>query len=219
MRVSALHCFRLLGILTLSSFLSCSKAPSGGSEAPAKSKKPKATKDTGDDASSSDKSEGTAGKPCWEKVLQTEAAKACQGIYAYSSASCAINLKKDASCSKEIVAAKYGNATLEGKPASATLDQWASDGFEFNQCSTGSDGKLYVYLIKKVFTAGEGTASDSYSISDKKLGPSGALLDSINLKSGGKLQSFSCDDDSASPSGSPSPSASPNASSGDLESM
>ncbi len=187
--------------------VACSPAPSSA-PAPAakKSKTNSNTTQTDGSQSTGDLSEEV---PCWEKILSTPAVTSCSGIYAFSSATCASGITKEASCTRDVIASKYGTATLSGKPVMETVDQWISEGYEPNQCGVGSDGKFYAYFIKKTFTPkNEATnSSSSYTVADKKLGSGGDILNSIVVKSGGSLSDFSCTDTSATPSPSPSPSS------------
>ena len=132
---------------------------------------------------------------CWDKLLKTPQAVACTGIYTQSAKTCVTaNLTKEATCTRESIAAKYGSATLNGQPVMTTVDQWIGEGYEANQCGIGSDSKLYVYFLKKVFT-GKGTSPDGvdhYSIADKRLGPGGAILSSITLQTSTAPAEFSC---------------------------
>jgi len=196
--------------------VACSPAPSGSSSVPAK-KKDATTPTEGVDGGSGDGTGGVDGvvseskSPCWEKIFDTPAVKACSGIYVFSAAACVTGFTKESSCTRDLIATKYGSAVIGTTPVMTSVDQWITEGFEPNQCATGSDGKFYAYFVKKTFTAAENGAAtgDSYAIVDKKLGSSGAVLSSIALKSGGTMANFSCGDPTPTPSGSPSPTVSP----------
>ncbi len=153
---------------------------------------------------------------CWEKVFSSPAVLACSGLYLFSSKTCVPGFTRDATCTRATVAATYQNATVNGQPMMTMVDGWIADGYEPNQCAKGSDGKLYAYFVKKIFTETPPTvettpastpstptdpaatpkstaAAGTYSIADKKLGPPGAVFNSIVLSTQGTLDPFTCD--------------------------
>jgi hypothetical protein len=104
------------------------------------------------------------------------------------------SLTKESNCSREAIAAKYGSATLNGQPVMTSVDQWIADGYAPDQCAIGSDSKLYIYFLKKVFNPkSTDSGGDQYSIADKRLGPAGAILNSITLSTATASTEFSCD--------------------------
>ena len=132
---------------------------------------------------------------CWDKLLKTPAVLACAGIYSHSAKVCVTaSLTKESNCSREAIAAKYGSATLNGQPVMTSVDQWIADGYAPDQCAIGSDSKLYIYFLKKVFNPkSTDSGGDQYSIADKRLGPAGAILNSITLSTATASTEFSCD--------------------------
>jgi hypothetical protein len=178
----------------LSAAFSCSKANSS-KDAPAPATRP-STEPESNGTGQVEAPEATSlDGPCWDKVLDLPEARTCTGLFVYSSKTCVAGFTKEATCSKESILAKYGNATIAGQPIAAALDQWAQDGFSPQACVTGSDSKLYVYFLKKVYTPkvqSKDGLTDSYVVTDKKLGPSGAILNSIVVKEGGSLPAVSC---------------------------
>lgn len=131
---------------------------------------------------------------CWNKLLSSTEAAACSTMFAHSSRTCVAGLPKEASCTRDLINSKYGSATLNGQPAMTVIDQWIADGYQPNQCSMGSDGKLYVYFLKKTFTPKSASTDGQqrYTFADKKLGPSGSILNSIVLTTGA-ANSLKCD--------------------------
>jgi hypothetical protein len=136
----------------------------------------------------------TTPKPCWDKFLQTPEAKACTTLYTYSGKTCVAGVTKQADCTREVIQQKYGSAQLGDQPAMTVVDGWIGEGFEPNQCATSPDGKLYIYFLKKTFTAGAASGGvDQYQIADKKLGPPDAILNAIVLQNGGTPAQITCD--------------------------
>lgn len=202
--------YLVLWILAINLVISCS-APDASETPRSRDSSTKSPKiDTGTAAQTT-----PPATTCWEKVLSSPTVLACSGLYLFSSKTCVPGFTREATCTRATVAATYQNATANGQPMMTMVDGWIADGYEPNQCAKGSDGKLYVYFVKKIFTgipSPVGTtpastpstptdpaatpiptaAAGTYSIADKKLGPAGPVFDSIVLTTQGTLDPFTC---------------------------
>ena len=123
---------------------------------------------------------------CWDQLLKSPAAVACTTMFAYSSQTCVSGVTKQASCTRDDINKVYGSSQLNGKPAMTQVDAWISGGYTDMQCAIGSDQKLYVYFLKKTFSAGAtADVKSTYTFEEQTLGPPGPVLDSIKLNPAG----------------------------------
>lgn len=128
----------------------------------------------------------TPNQACWDQILKSPAAAACTTMFAFSTQTCVPGVTKQVSCTREDINKAYSGAQINGQAVMTQVDKWIAAGYSDMQCAIGSDQKLYVYFLKKTFSAG--TTADyksTYTFEEQSLGPPGAILDSIKLNPAG----------------------------------
>ena len=160
MKTKMQNFYIFVALIAINFISSCSSAPE---EEPSAPRSRPAKTGTGKDATGTpdDKLPITpTATPCWDRVTKAPAVLACEGIYSFSSKSCAgAPLKKEATCTRDSVAQSLASKSLNGKPAIDSVDAWIAGGYEINQCAKGDKAELYVYLIKKTFVPSTATPS------------------------------------------------------------